>query len=270
MSRARFPIAGDFSAAKIILLMLATTSAGRALAADLPFDKGPPPPAATPAFTWTGFYVGVNGGAGLDHMGESYSFVSTRSFNTTGLFEIGPAFGGQIGYNYQFTNAPLFGNHLVLGGEVFADWSDITGSTTVPTMLGAATYGTHVRSFGAALGRLGYAFDRAFLYFQGGLPYAVTQSSYNVGPYSGSSSIARFEFGKQVAVGVGAEYALDDHWSLRADYLYSYVHAGWVYFNPAPNVNVFFTSRTSFHTGRVGLDYHFDLFAPPTPVIAKF
>jgi outer membrane immunogenic protein len=164
----------------------------------------------------------------------------------------------------------LFGSHLVLGGELFADWSDIAGSATVPTTLGAATFGTRIRSFGAALGRLGYAFDRTFVYFQGGLPYAVTQSYYNVGPYSGSSSVARFELGKQVAVGVGAEYALDDHWSLRADYLYSYVHAGWVYFNPAPNVNVLFTSRTSFHTGRVGLDYHFDLFAPPTPVMAKY
>lgn len=252
--------------------ILAVAVSGPVLSADLPTDKAAPPspPAAVAAFTWTGFYIGVNGGIGFDHMGQSYSFASPSTFNTTGLFEIGPAIGGQIGYNYQFADVPLFGNHLVAGAELFSDWSDITGSATVPSPFGTATFRTRIGSFGAVLGRLGYTFGRTFVYFQGGLPYAVTQSSYNAGPFSGSSSIARFEFGKQVAVGMGVEYAIDDHWSLRADYLYSYVHAGWFYLNPAPNVNVSFSSRTSFHTARVGVDYHFDLFAPPTPVAARF
>src|SRR5206468_8836567 len=50
---------------KILLASVATaTIAGSAFAADLPSRKAPPPAyIPPPIMTWTGFYVGINGGA---------------------------------------------------------------------------------------------------------------------------------------------------------------------------------------------------------------
>lgn len=224
--------------------------------------------APPPAFSWTGLYVGVNGGVPFDGYGQIYNV--NGGLGGRNLFEIGPAFGGQVGYNYQFSGLPLFGDHVVLGAEAIADWSDVSGSITVPTALGATTFGTRISSFGAVLGRLGYSFDRLFVYFQGGLPYAVTKNYFSAANGdSGSATVARFRFGRQVAVGLGAEYAITDQWSARVDYLYSYVHAGWLSYTP-PGDFIRFSTRTSFHTARLGLDYHFDLFGPPAPVIAKY
>ena len=50
---------------RILLTVLMAGVASSALAADLPTHKGapaPPPYTPPPAFTWTGFYIGVNGG----------------------------------------------------------------------------------------------------------------------------------------------------------------------------------------------------------------
>ena len=72
--------------------LLATTalamSGVAASAADLPSRKGPPiAPAYIPAFTWTGFYVGLNAGVGWANNNNSLpggafpaaGFVSTNS-----------------------------------------------------------------------------------------------------------------------------------------------------------------------------------------------
>jgi len=262
-------------AAAIVLQLGFLVSGGAVFAADVPIeqssvDPGTPPP----AFSWTGFYAGVNGGVPFDGYGQMY-MVNTWTASGQNLHEIGPAFGGQVGYNYQFSGLPWVGDHLVLGAEAYADWSDVKGSVTVPTILGATTFGTRIGSFGAILGRLGYSFDRLFLYFQSGLPYAVTTNYYSVanGGPSGSATVARFQFGRQIAVGLGAEYAITDQWSIRVDYLYSYVRAAWLLYNYNPGDPadfVRFSTRTSFHTARLGLDYHFDLFAPPAPVVAKY
>ena len=48
----------------VAAVVLALSSGGPTLAADLPSIKGPPPLPPPPIFTWTGFYVGVNLGGG--------------------------------------------------------------------------------------------------------------------------------------------------------------------------------------------------------------
>lgn len=247
---------------------------GSTLAADLPNEKAPvyaPPP---PTFSWTGFYAGVNGGYSVDHVSYPFivrddpAFVSERS----ALTESGGSVGLQVGYNYQLSNLPLVGDHLVIGVEADADWAGVNGSSTTPTALGPATFGTRIESYGGVEGRLGYAFDRLLIFLQGGMPYATVKSYYNADGFSGSLTTTRFRIGRQNLVGAGAEYALDDHWSIRADYLYSFVGAYWESVTPrgGPSPDIGYMSRASFHTVRASIDYHFDFFAPATPVVAKY
>lgn len=247
---------------------------GSALAADLPNTKTPPlyVPPPPPVFSWTGFYGGVTGGYSIDH--TSYPFTEivgpTAVFGRSGLTQRGPSAGVQIGYNYQLSNLPLVGNHLVVGVEADAAWSDINGASTTVTPLGSATFGTRIQSFGAIEGRIGYAFDHLLIFFEGGVPYATVKSYFNAAGFSGSTTETRFRIGRQNLVGAGAEYAIDNHWSIRADYIYSYIGAWNPTFTPAPGTAFQFMTRASFHTVRASVDYHFDLFAPPTPIVAKY
>ena len=67
---------------------------GAASAADLPVAPAPyyKSPVYAPAYNWTGFYLGINGGGGW---GRS-------TWTTTGQFDMsGGLVGGTIGYNYQ-------------------------------------------------------------------------------------------------------------------------------------------------------------------------
>src|SRR6201999_3405809 len=95
---------------KILLAALMAGVATSAFAADLPTRKAPPAPApiyVAPAFTWTGFYLGVNGGYGVGNDGKSFGNVD------------GGMVGGTAGYNYQL-------GQIVLGVEGDWDWADLT------------------------------------------------------------------------------------------------------------------------------------------------
>src|SRR4051794_28980719 len=82
-----------------------------ALAADMPL-KAPPAP-MPPSFSWTGFYVGGNiGGAWAQRSWNDNLFGLNFGRSSDGVF-IG---GGQVGFNYQFSN-------IVLGAEADFDWA---------------------------------------------------------------------------------------------------------------------------------------------------
>jgi outer membrane immunogenic protein len=128
-------------------------SAG-ALAADLPARAAPPPPiAAIPAFTWTGFYVGVNAGyAWQDNDNDPFGAnsgafdvpllgggLATYTLANPNPFLFGNntnddafAFGAQVGYNYQVTP----GSGFVFGVE--ADIQGLFGNDDDNTFFGGA------------------------------------------------------------------------------------------------------------------------------------
>src|SRR5882672_9740960 len=86
-------------------------------AADLsvaPLYKAPPP-AAAPAYDWSGFYLGINGGGGWGH--------SNWDANATGIRTSGELVGGTAGYNWQLGGA-------VLGVEGDIDWANLKGTNT--------------------------------------------------------------------------------------------------------------------------------------------
>ena len=143
-------------------------AATQAFAADLPPPMAPPPraPAAyvpiAPAWSWTGFYLGLNGGYGFGSSSWGLPVTSSGTYSTDG-FQLGVTVGG----NYQI-------GALVLGLEGDYDWQNIRGgSSTAPCSTvssnfigtGCATSSNWIATF---RGRVGYAFDRLMVYATAG------------------------------------------------------------------------------------------------------
>jgi outer membrane immunogenic protein len=171
--------------------------AGWAQAADLP----PAPqsyykaPVFAPPYSWTGFYVGVNGGGGL---GRS-NWDSAGGFNVSG-----GVVGGTVGYNYEYS-------HVVIGAEGDIDWSGIKGSTTT---LGCPTGCTIANSWLSTVrGRAGYAFDRFLPYVTGGAAFGNVSAA---APGLAGNSTTNLGW----TVGAGLEFAIAGNWTAKAEYLY--------------------------------------------------
>jgi outer membrane immunogenic protein len=256
--------------------------AGPVRAADLPSKMEPPvfqpPPPAE--FSWTGFYAGVNVGGGIDHFAFPYSinvlepnnFVAGRN----GITATGPFGGIQAGYNYE-----LLFFHIVTGFEIDSDVSGIRGQTTATGTLffGApvtATFGSKFEDFGTARVRLGYAWGRFLPYLTAGFTYATTETYYSLATpalfTTGSITETRTGVFPHVgAFGIGLEYAIDSHFTVKAEYLYEFINSRAVLFTPALGSTVDFNTRTMYHIGRVGLNYKFDWLSPlAAPVVAKY
>ncbi len=178
---------------------LALAAGGQALAADLP-QPGPPRAPATyvpvpaPAFSWSGIYVGINGGYAFGS-GDFSSGASVSGVN-------GFLAGGTIGANYQW-------GRFVLGIEGDGDWTSLDGKTT------PACSTCEVKSswLATARGRAGYAFDRILFYGTGGAAFGNVQG----GPIGGP-----FDSGTQIGwtVGGGIEAAIAPNWTAKVEYLY--------------------------------------------------
>src|SRR4051794_11379462 len=126
-----------------------------AIAADLRMPYRAPPP--VPMFSWTGVYIGANGGCGASqHSINSFNsndggadFFGDFTSNGGGCFG-----GGQVGYNYQFAN-------WVVGVEADGSWGSIRGQGSLFEDAGAegSPFHTDVTSLGSVRGRIGYAFN---------------------------------------------------------------------------------------------------------------
>jgi outer membrane immunogenic protein len=179
---------------KILLAALMAGVASSAMAADLPTRKAPPAPqvyAAPPIFSWTGFYVGLNGGWGGGTGGGDFGSPN------------GGLVGGTVGYNYQV-------GQFVAGLEGDWDWADLSKSGV--NILGP--YTNKVDSLATARGRVGIALDRALLFVTAG--YAGADVRTNVpGVFSST------DWRNGGAFGGGIEYAFTNNISAKAEYIYA-------------------------------------------------
>jgi outer membrane immunogenic protein len=177
------------------LALVALAAADRADAADLslaPLYKAPP---MAPAYDWSGFYLGVNGGGGW---GRSHWDTGGRINMSGGLV------GGTAGYNWQLGRA-------VLGLEGDLDWSGLQGSKTSPLCPFGCT--TSDSWLSTVRGRAGYSFDRIMPYVTGGLAVGDIKAG-TPGLPGGSSTNAGW------TVGGGIEVALPGNWTAKAEYLH--------------------------------------------------
>jgi outer membrane immunogenic protein len=264
--------------------LVAMSSVG-ALAADLP----PPPPPA-PIFTWTGLYVGGNvgwhwGSDSITTASNSIGFpppINARvdALTPTALKPQGAMGGFQMGYNWQI-------NNFVVGLEGDANWLGGTASRHLvfpfatnaanPAIGSLMDNAVSSRFIGTIRPRVGFSVDRLLLYATAGGAFGSIKTSdsfCNVGcvPNIGNSTSASGIATKVGwTAGAGAEWAISNSWSIKAEYLY--VNLGSFnnsipgsancerFFNsrgfPSPNCNIGVSNKYTDNIAHVGVNYHF-------------
>ena len=206
---------------KFLLAALMAGVASSAMAADLPTRKAPPAPMsyAPPVFSWTGFYVGVNGGWGGTSGGGDLGSP------TGGLV------GGTVGYNYQI-------GQFVAGLEGDWDWADVNKSGVNGV---AGAYSNKIDSLVTARARAGVALDRALLYVTAGYAGADDKVSF--------PGVSSTDWRSGGAFGAGIEYAFTNNISAKAEYIYAPFESK----TYAPGVK----SNLDLSLVRAGLNYKF-------------
>jgi outer membrane immunogenic protein len=222
---------------------------GTAFAADLPTTKGapvytPPPP---PIFTWTGLYIGAQAGYEFGHATTVTGGAGLPGYNPSGFDG-----GAHIGYNYQI-------GQFVAGIEGDVNGSNYNGSNT----FGGLAYSTTDDVDGSVRGRLGIAWDRALIYATGGAAFGNFRNQYAAGPALDTVWNTRVGW----TVGGGIEYAIDNNWSLRAEYRYT-DYPGFTNF-AATSLGANVYQHETDNRVQLGVSYKFDLLGP-APVASKY
>jgi outer membrane immunogenic protein len=244
-----------FGGAALAAAVTLAAGIGVGQAADLAV-KAPAVKAVAP-YSWTGCYVGGFAGWAAANQWKS---TDLNGFNTTGVnpwdFSLGNEAigGGTLGCNWQANS------WLVLGIEGEGGYLNVEGSAS-PTLLpafgpGLATVGDTAKvgsGYGLIASRVGVAFDRLLIYSKLGVAFynttaTITDAAAPGFVATGSKSQTPF------AVGVGGEYAIYDHWTGKAEYVF-FDHGS--SFNACGQGACWKQDPSSVHTFKLGLNYKF-------------
>ncbi|WP_061027829.1 outer membrane protein [Bradyrhizobium sp. CCH5-F6] len=286
---------------RVVIGMAAAMSlfATGALAADLaarPYVKAP---IVDPVWSWTGFYVGANGGYSWGRSRTDVSYFNSATGAaiappagsiTSGSFDMnGAVAGGQAGYNWQNAN-------WVYGIEGDLNWSDEKGRATFncggvapaggPCLPGLTflppggltgttlTVDQHLQWFGTLRGRIGIlATPKVLFYGTGGLAFGEIKTTGTMTGFTpagvaiasvGSNSTTRAGW----TVGAGVEGKITQNWSAKLEYLYMDLgrfSSGPFTLAPASTISANVSSRFTDHILRAGINYQFG-----GPVVAKY
>ncbi|WLA68012.1 outer membrane protein [Bradyrhizobium diazoefficiens] len=288
---------------RIVMGMAAAMSlfATGALAADLaakPYVKAPV--MVDPVWSWTGFYVGGNGGYSWGRSRTDVSYFNpvtgfaiappAGSITSAGFDMNGGIAGGQAGYNWQSAN-------WVFGIEGDLQWSGEKGSALyscgptagfvpgvcnpfltflLPGTAGGTTLAIDqkLQWFGTLRGRVGIlATPKVLFYGTGGLAVGeikTTGTMTGLNAFSlpitsvGTNSTTRAGW----TVGVGVEGKVTQNWSAKLEYLYMDLgrfSSGPFTLAPASNISANVSSHFTDHILRAGINYQFG-----GPVVARY
>jgi outer membrane immunogenic protein len=149
-----------------------------------------------------------------------------------------------------------------------------SGGSTV-WVLATADFAYKFEDFGTARIRLGFAWGRCLPYLTGGFIYGTIETYYSAATpgffNAGSSTATRSGVFPHVGAAGGVEYAIAPNFTLKVEYLYDFINARPVVFNPVAGSSIQFGTRTAYHIARVGLNYKFDWLSPlAAPIVAKY
>lgn len=204
----------------------------------LPFGQ----PASARNMPWTGLYVGGHFGYGFGQIngtttpgnGTANAIAASESADQNPSSMLG---GAQAGFNYQFSNG------FVVGVEADYSWMHMADYRNAFATEGQELIDNHQLQartdysfdwLATIRGRVGYAWDRLFIYGTGGVAFlkeTETRTQYRSSAateslpawrttdtfFVESASATRTGF----AVGGGAEYAFANNWSLKLEYLFT-------------------------------------------------
>jgi len=258
---------------------------GPAKAADL--KPAPAPvytkaPVMAPVFSWTGFYIGLNGGYSWGRTSSDFRITDTIA-GVTGV-TAGSASrningwlgGGQIGYNWQ-TGTWVLGIETDIQGTGQKGTVSFATPTIcpvgvfiapVPCSTGSGSVEQKLPWFGTLRGRVGFTPAATWLlYATGGLAYGeidtnatfTSASAVPGGPVtltstSASSNTTRVGW----TAGAGVEWAFYGPWSAKLEYLF--MDLGKVntsFAGPGPFTLMTTSSRITDNIVRAGINYRF-------------
>jgi outer membrane immunogenic protein len=261
---------------------------GLGVNAGLRYQFAPTPPVATAAapagalaaapLSWTGFYIGgFVGGSWADNViATEVAPPPAGPYNALGAqarYDLGSSViaGLTVGYNYQMGS-------IVAGVEAEGGYLRHAGSASFagfPETFSSTKAGDWYTVLAA---RFGFAAGPALLYGKvGGVMLSVTSKVVDatIGPggssvfASGSNSLITW------AAGGGIEFALNNAWSLKGEYLYLGTDESYLVTGPGNQVRVgaadIFSWRhdvPGIHTAKIGLNYRFG--SAPTVVSASY
>ena len=181
---------------------------GPAQAADLyggPSIKDEPVYVRVP-FSWSGFYVGGHAGIATGNtQGDPDLPFGPSSLFSTDFDMNGALYGAHVGYNIQKGN-------IVFGIEGTFDGSSIQGNTTCALIFECER---EVDWVATAVGRLGYAMDRAMVYAMGGGAWADLNTEVSI---AGIPVLSGGETHTGWVAGFGFAYAVSDRVIARIEY----------------------------------------------------
>jgi outer membrane immunogenic protein len=236
--------------------VLVLTAVGAANAADMPV-KAPRIAPAAPVSSWTGFYIGINGGGAWGRKcwtltGTVPTIVGLPLPGNEGCHNTdGGIFGGQIGYNWQ-------SGALVFGLEAQGNWARLDGrnvSLLPSPPFPASTNHTRVDGLALFTGRLGYASGPALFYVKGGA--AAVWDKYD---FVLTGTVVPAGVGSETrwggTIGGGIEYKFTQNWSGAVEYNYLAMGTSSITLDSQP-VNALVDVRQHLHLLTARINYSF-------------
>ena len=216
------------------------------------------PAPMVPAYDWSGGYAGIT-------LGTNSAESSTGDITTTDIPPVvipginyssdGMSAGLEAGYNFQ-------SNALVYGIEIDASKAAIDGSLSNFLDNGQGTnfsVSTNTDWLASARGRLGLASGRALFYVTGGIAAAGLQThltdSYNSGETVFTPSVEETRSGW--VAGAGAEFMLNQKWSMKMEYLHYDFGSKTESFVEGTDRTISTDATYKDNQARIGFNYHF-------------
>jgi outer membrane immunogenic protein len=210
--------------------------------------------------SWTGFYLGGNGGFGGDKFQYPFTVggpipalgITAATSGTSSLTSSGFFGGGQAGFNWQA--APTW----VIGVEGDFDAANIEGKANTSATVFSGSVGTTLDWFGTVRGRVGFLVTPSALFYgTGGWAYGRTTSSANAAGLGlgATGSVGHDKNGW--TAGGGLEYAFNQWLSFKTEYLFLDLGTDSLVNGTVAGVPFSVSEKTTVHTVKAGINVRF-------------